>query len=125
MRRKKPEFPLGELTTDDELFAEGLVANSPSALVGEVTEELWVKSQGWTPLEFLTHTYRNPWQEMQHRISAAKAVLDYVHRKLPSRLEVEGSLTETKKLDANSLSKLSNEELAVFTKLLEKLGGLE
>lgn len=106
----------------EELLAEGLEANSPSELLS-TPEELWVKSQGWTPLEYLTHTFRNPWQETRDRISAAKAVLEYVHRKLPQRVEIEGNVVETKKLSTEGLSKLSDKELELFTKLIEKMSG--
>lgn len=120
-RRKRDSLDEMFANMDMESFTEGLAANSPSEITDKETEELWVKSRGWTPLEFLTHTYRNPWHELKDRISAARAVLDYVHRKLPQRIEVEGSVMETRKLDASSLGKLSDEELEVFTKLLEKM----
>jgi len=83
----------------------------------------WIKSSGWTPVEFLTTVYRNGFQKMSDRISAAKAVLEYAHKKLPAKLEVSGDLgTKSITLDAVALSKLSDKELEVMTKLLEKLG---
>jgi hypothetical protein len=83
-----------------------------------------VKSSGATPLEFLTHTYRNGFQRMEHRISAAKAVLDYTHRKLPARVELSGDLGgRNVQLDAVALAKLSDKELEQMMKLLEKIGG--
>lgn len=125
-RRKQvdpPEPPKDfEDRLSEELFTEGLAANSPSELLDGTAEDLWVKSRGWTPLEYLTHTYRNPWQETKDRIAAAKAVLDFVHKKLPQKIEVEGNVVETKKLKAENLSKLTDKELEVFTKLLEKMG---
>jgi hypothetical protein len=117
---KQVELP-SEDETPEEKFTEGLGMWSPSALLDGTTEEAWIKAQGWTPLEYLTHTYRNPWQETKDRIAAAKAVLEYVHRKLPQRIELQGDITETRKLTAESLGKLSDDELTVFTKLLEKL----
>ena len=62
--------------------------DGPSA-VPEGEESTWVR-QGPTPIEFLTEVYRNDMQQMDHRIAAAKAVLDLVHRKMPARVEVEG-----------------------------------
>lgn len=103
----------------EELFTEGLAANSPSELLDGTAEELWVKSRGWTPLEYLTHTYRNPWQETKDRIAAAKAVLEYCHRKVSQSVDVN---VTHKKLSVDGLSKLSDSELEVFTKLLEKIG---
>jgi hypothetical protein len=122
-KRKAPPAPAPEpeLPPDEGLFAEGLAAWSPSELLEGVTEAEWIKAQGWTPLEFLVHTYRNPWQEPRDRISAAKAVLEYTHRKLPQRLEIDGNVITTKKLNAESLGKLSDSELEVFIKLLEKM----
>ena len=107
---------------DLEKLAEGVLCHSPSEITDAEAEDLWVKSRGWTPLEFLTHTFRNPWTDMRDRISAARSVLEYVHRKLPQRIEVGGEMTQTKKITAEGLGKLSDAELEIFTKLLEKLG---
>lgn len=105
----------------EELFTEGMCANTPSE-IEDGQESLWVKSRGWTPLEYLTFTFRNPWQKTSDRIAAAKAVMDYVHKKLPQKIEVDGQVTETKKITAGNLGKLSDKELELFTQLLEKLG---
>lgn len=105
-----------------DTFAESLMLHEPSQLPDEGTELItWVKAQGWTPLEMLTHTYKNAWLPVQHRIAAAKAVLDYVHKKLPTQLKVEGSVD--RRITADQLSRLTDEELSIFTKLLEKLEG--
>lgn len=106
-----------------DLLTEGIVANSPSELTDGELEALWVKSRGWTPLEFLCHTYRNPWQKTSDRISAAKAVMEYIHQKLPQKVELGGEVVQTKKLKAENLGKLSDKELEVFTKLLQKMEG--
>lgn len=90
---------------------------------GQLSDEevqFWIKSSGWTPVEFLTTVYRAPMQKMEHRISAAKAVLEYAHRKLPTKLEVDGAVNGELKLDASALSKLTDKEIDVLTKLLEK-----
>jgi hypothetical protein len=81
----------------------------------------WTAASGWTPIEFLTHTYRNGWQRMEHRIAAAKAVLEYNHRKLPDKVEVDMQ-SKSLTLDATALSALSTKELALLEKLLEKAG---
>lgn len=86
--------------------------------------ETWVKSRGWTPLEFLTHTYRNGQQRMEHRIAAAKAVLEYVHRKLPAKLEIKtDSAVRGVVLDPATLKTLSDKELAALEVILSKVGG--
>jgi len=92
---------------------------------GLMTDEdvaFWIKSSGWTPVEFLTTVYRGPFQKMEHRISAAKAVLEYAHRKLPTKLEIDGAINGELKLDSAALSKLTDKELDVLLKLLEKAG---
>ena len=104
----------------EDTFAEGLMLNEPSQLPGE-DDVTWIKAQGWTPLEMLVHTYRNPWQPIQHRVAAAKAVLEYIHKKLPQKLEFAG--TVDRKISADQLSRLTDEELSLFTKLLEKIEG--
>lgn len=95
-------------------------ASGPSQL-GAQDVATWTAASGWTPIEFLTHTYRNPWQKTQDRIAAAKAVLEYNHRKLPEKLEIEGS-TKSLVLDSAALKALSDKELAMLEKLLEKAG---
>ena len=59
---------------------------------------------------------------MEHRIAAAKAVLEYNHRKLPDKIEVDLK-SKSLVLDANALSALSDKELATLEKLLERAGG--
>lgn len=50
-----------------------------------ITDQVnWIRRTGETPLEFLTRMYRHPFVDRKDRISAAKAVQDYVHQKLPS-----------------------------------------
>lgn len=108
---------------DDDLPPFAVDVSGPSELDG-LGDDVWVKASGATPLEFLTHTYRNGFQRMEHRISAAKAVLDYTHRKLPARVELSGDLGgRNVQLDAVALAKLSDKELEQMMKLLEKIGG--
>lgn len=95
-------------------------ASGPSDL-GSQDIATWTVASGWTPIEFLTHTYRNGWQRMEHRISAAKAVLEYNHRKLPDRVEVDLK-SKSLVLDSAALSSLSDKELAMLEKILEKAG---
>lgn len=111
-------------TENDELSSVFSVDASGPSDLGASDDDIWVKKSGVTPLEFLTHTYRNGFQRMEHRISAAKAVLDYTHRKLPARVELSGELGgRNVALDAVALAKLSDKELEQMMKLLEKIGG--
>lgn len=82
----------------------------------------WTAASGWTPIEMLTHTYRNGFQRMGHRIAAAKAVLEYNHQKLPQKLEIKADTkTATMTLDPATLMKLTDKELEVLEKILSKV----
>lgn len=81
-------------------------------------EVKWTKQHGVTPVEFLTLVYRNQLQPIEVRISAARSLLDYIHRKMPAKIEVDASL-----LDSLDLSKLSDEDIAQFTAILSKAKG--
>lgn len=126
-RRPKPSAPPPVADGEDEAFRKiieemRLDASGPSAITDEDVAT-WVKASGWTPAEFLAHTYRNPFQKMEHRISAAKAVLEYSHRKLPSKVEVDMK-AKSLVLDSKALSALTDKELALLEKLLEKASGV-
>lgn len=91
----------------------------------------WVRARGWSPLEFLVYAYRNPWLKISDRISAARATLDYAHRKLPQTVQVTGADGAPVVLRAagvaltpENLAKLSDAELDTFRAVLEKLGGV-
>jgi len=129
MAKKKPPTP-DELkaamqAAEDELssaFGElHLDGNRPSELGASGDIPTWVAAEGWTPVEFLVHTYRNGHQRMEHRIAAAKAVLEYAHKKLPQKLEAE-VVGAGIKVDAALLAKLTDKELDVLEKLLSKAG---
>lgn len=103
----------------DSMAPLGDPCAAPSELI-DTDVETWIKSRGWTPLEFLTHTYRNGYQKMEHRISAAKAVLEYAHRKLPQKIEAE-VIGRNITLDAAALTKLDGKELELLESLLNKV----
>lgn len=80
----------------------------------------WLQLTGETPLEFLADTYRNSLNKPNDRISAARALLDYVHRKIPAGIDITAKhLTPT--LDPTLLSSLSKKDLATLESLLEKM----
>ena len=56
----------------------------------------WLESSGETPLEYLTSVYRDdtPDVRVSDKIAAARALLDYVHRKVPATIEVKGPTNE-------------------------------
>lgn len=122
-RKKPPSTEDAKKLIDEEappLPFFTIDASGPSEL-GAQDVATWTAASGWTPIEFLTHAYRNPWQKMPDRIAAAKAVLEYNHRKLPTNVEVDLQ-SRNLTLDANALSALSDKELALLEKLLEKAG---
>ena len=69
----------------------------------------WLQTSGETPLEFLTSVYRddNPDVKTSDKIAAARALLDYVHRKVPTQVEVKP---------------VSNEEIAETSAIIREVG---
>jgi hypothetical protein len=122
IRRAIEEAEAAAPASDSAFDRLGDASAGPSDLTREDVET-WILSRGWTPIEFLTHTYRNGHQRMEHRIAAAKAVLEYVHRKLPQKVELDADVTTRGlTLDASTLSKLSDKELESLEKILSKVG---
>lgn len=82
----------------------------------------WIQETGQTPIEFLAETYRDPEQKASDRIAAARAMLDFVHRKIPSvqKVEQDVKLTEAK-LNGELLKGLSEKELNTLEALLNKV----
>lgn len=118
---KRDEAKNAVSDTDEEMRDLMLDGNRPSEMEGKEADE-WIKQSGWSPVEYLTHVYRDPLQHPDRRVQAAKAVLDYAHRKLPAKIEVKGEVnTSNIVLDGVALSKLSDKELATLTALLEKI----
>lgn len=81
----------------------------------------WLQSTGEMPLEFLANTYRDEEAKMSDRITAARTLMDYVHRKLPQKQEIETKEVNEPKLAPALLSKLTMEELEVLEKLLSRM----
>lgn len=103
-----------------ELQFEDLSALSP--------EQFWTIQQGWTPLEFLVNTYRNPYVRTTDRIAAARATLEYIHRNIPRAglLGMDprnpippGVLTPTGAV--LNVKRLSDKELEMLERLLAKM----
>jgi hypothetical protein len=84
----------------------------------------WVQNSGETPLELLTKVYRDDEARMSDRISAAKTLMDYVHRRVPVKQEVETKDLSVPKLNPNEFKGLSVKEIEVLEKLLQKINGL-
>lgn len=82
----------------------------------------WLQASGEMPLEFLARTYRNEDAKMGDRITAARTLMDYAHRKVPVKQEIDTTTKTTPKVDPNMLRGLSESELETLEKLLSKLG---
>lgn len=89
----------------------------------DTAEATWIRSSGLTPLEFLVETYRDPFMEAKHRVAAARAVLEYAHKRLPVPLRL-GNDPESPLMPGGAvpdLSKLSDDELEQFATLMQKM----
>jgi hypothetical protein len=76
-------------------------------------------------MDVLRRIMVNPFCSPNERISAAKTVMEYSMRKVPSNVELTGKNGAPIKLDTSALSKLSLEELAQMEELLAKLNPTE
>lgn len=80
----------------------------------------WLQASGEMPLEFLARTYRSDDAKMSDRLTAARTLMDYVHRKIPQKQEIEQAILKPK-LDPALFKGLSDKELETLEKLLSKL----
>jgi hypothetical protein len=129
-RQKDPlDYNLDNISEPErEQFFQELrmvAAKLPSSLPEEperLVDAARIRSTGQTPLEFLAMVYRNPWQETRDRVAAAKASLEYIHKRFPTPSAIGADpdappLFDKQKLD---VSQLTDAELAVLSKLLDK-----
>ena len=84
----------------------------------------WLQTSGETPLEYLTSVYRddNPDVRTSDKIAAARALLDYVHRKVPQQVEVKGPSAEETNTSAAIVRDIGDQlaRLAAISKKSEK-----
>ena len=84
----------------------------------------WLQTSGETPLEYLTSVYRddNPDVRTSDKIAAARALLDYVHRKVPQQVEVKGPSAEETNTSAAIVRDIGDQlaRLAAMSKKSEK-----
>jgi BarA-like signal transduction histidine kinase len=81
----------------------------------------WLQLSGEMPLEFLARTYRDEEAKMSDRLTAARTLMDYVHRKLPSKAEIETKDITEPKLSKEVLKGLSAKELDMLETLMSKM----
>tara|TARA_R110000868_G_scaffold114309_8_gene306334 strand:+ start:832 stop:1371 length:540 start_codon:yes stop_codon:yes gene_type:complete len=89
--------------------------------VGEDIVEVveWIQRTGETPIEYLTKTYRSSSAKTQDRITAARALMDYVHRKMPHTIDVKDD-RKNKDTEASQLEMLKKVEELLSGAIQEK-----
>jgi hypothetical protein len=104
-------------------YIEGLGRKSidPLSAEGLEIQAKYVQALPQHPMDVLRRIMINPFCSPNERISAAKTVMEYSMRKVPSNVELTGKNGAPIKLDTSALSKLSLEELAQMEELLAKL----
>src|SRR5574343_334266 len=70
----------------------------------------WLQHSGEMPLEFLARTYRNEDGKMGDRITAARTLMDSVHRKVPVKQEIDTKNLTAPKVDPKMLRGLTEKE---------------
>ncbi len=122
-----PEDP--ELQDNLNFFAyvEGLGRKSfdPLSAEGLEIQARYVHELPQHPMDVLRRIMVNPFCSPNERISAAKIVMEYSMRKVPSNVELTGKNGAAIKLDTSALAKLSIEELSQMEALLAKLNPTE
>lgn len=81
----------------------------------------WLQSSGETPLEYLASVYRSDEEGVRvgDKIAAARALLDYVHRKVPAQVEIRGPSNEEVAENAAIIRDIGD-RLAELAKLTKK-----
>jgi len=82
----------------------------------------WLQSSGATPLEFLAATYRDDNAKVGDRIAAARTLMEYVHKRVPQKQEIETKEITEPRLSRDALKGLSDKDLETLEALLSKLG---
>ena len=79
----------------------GRVKGTPNKKTTEVVEK--AKSFGITPLEFMLQMLNDPSNPNDVRASAARDAAPYVHSKMPTALQISGSLEMIHEVALNEL----------------------
>lgn len=80
----------------------------------------WVQNSGETPLEILAKMARDPDAKPSDRISAAAKLMDYVHRRVPLKQEIE-TKAKMPEIDPSLMRGLNKDELIKFKELVKKM----
>jgi hypothetical protein len=107
------------LARDEYRAQSDKLAIEPPAVGADIREVVdWVQRTGETPIEYLVKTYRSSSSKTQDRISAARAVIDYVHRKMPHTIDVKDE-RKSKETEAQSLELIKKVEELLSSKIQE------
>jgi len=130
--REASSTSLGELFEGEDLaedFVAWLEADGhkqpfvdPLSAQGLELQARYIQQVGADPLTVLKRISINPFCKPSDRVTAAKTLLEYSRRKIPSQFEVSGKDGQAIKLDRTMLSALSPKELDTLEKLLLKAG---
>lgn len=85
----------------------------------------WMQMTGETPIEVLTRTMRDDEAKMGDRLSAARILMDFVHRRVPTKVEQKIEDVTAPKIDQKLLKGLSAKELTLLETLLKKMNADE
>lgn len=79
-----------------------------------------VERTGMSPLQFLLSVMIDPDEAKATRVEAAKAAAPYVHRKMPTMVEVAGQMGTM--LDYAAVMALPSHDRQLFLTMLERMG---
>jgi hypothetical protein len=77
-------------------------------------------NHGQHPIDVARRISCNPWVSPRDRLAAAKVILEYSMRKIPTQMEVSGPGGQAIAIDNAALKNLSDAELVQLTNLLDK-----
>lgn len=106
----------------DFLATKGRKTIDPLSQEGLEMQALFVREMPKHPMDVLARIMTNMYCTPSERMTAAKTLMEYSMRKVPSTLDVNQT-TSALKIDASALSALSLEELETLQALLAKAGG--
>ena len=131
MSDDSPTDPHSDRATVDELnflsYVEGLGYKQIDPLSKEAVtiQARYLEVFPQHPMDVLRRIMENPFCSPGERISAAKTVMAYTMKAVPTGYELSGKDGAAIKLDTNALSALSTEELDQLQMLLAKTSKAE
>ena len=108
------------LARDEYRSQSDKLAIEPPPVGNDIREVIdWVQRTGETPIEYLVKTYRSSSSKTMDRISAARAVMDYVHRKMPHTIDVKDDRA-SKETEAQNAELIKRVEQLLSGQIQEK-----